>query len=170
MKAVRLGRIQATRSVPTRLACRSRNLWCPRSFQCFGEHASVTRSQGDSTERGERRRNICRCRSFKIFACLNPKPHQQDRHALIVIIRSAVPRACIPLGSLCRTIRQPIRLLQHKQIPAAPREIAEGKGPSKFRQCCFATAEFRTINGRHLGIIFAASSAACIAPILSQLL
>ncbi len=112
--------------------------WMQRACfgQCFRQHMAVARSQGNATERCQRRRDVGRGRFGVVLAVLDAKAHQHNRHVLVVVIRSSVPcsvRACF---SGCRSVHQPIRLRHDEEVAAATREVAVGEGAARGTLGC----------------------------------
>src|ERR1700735_4707227 len=100
-----------------------------------------------SGELSKSRRNISRRNRIRIFPSPNPSPHQNNRHPLIVIIRRPVRSPLAPTPRFIPPVKKPIRLSNHKQIPAAPRKLAK---QSSSRQRIFLRKLTKLVYAKHI--------------------
>src|SRR5216683_7991172 len=133
-----------------------------RLGQRFREHMAVAGSQGNATECCQRRRDVGWGRFTVVLAVLDAKAHQQNRHMLVVVIRSSVP-CSVGAGFSGRcSVHQPVCLRYDEEVAAAPREIAVGHGAARRTLCCWAILQllgakyFRDSRLRQGGVYYGA--------------
>ena len=114
---------------------------------------TVAGGQSNAAESSERWRDIGGSDGLEVFAGLNAETHEQDRNALIVVVRRAVAGAVGPRFSSGRAIVQPVGFGKQEEIPAAAGKVIESERAKRRTLRWEAIFQlFRSVNGGNAGL------------------